>query len=108
MNKKIAIASLTVLMVLPLMSMAELRLPSSNPDFSVWTIVTAVLNLIWPIFIGFAIIMFIVAGFEFLTAQGEISKVVKARQAVIWASVGVVVGVLAFSLPFVIWNQLGV
>ncbi|OGZ64039.1 MAG: hypothetical protein A3A98_03790 [Candidatus Staskawiczbacteria bacterium RIFCSPLOWO2_01_FULL_40_39] len=108
MNKKLAIATLT-LMALPVLSMADFQpgpVPDTNPNLDVVGIFNAIFNFIWPFFIGFAVIMFIVAGFQFLTAQGEPGKVTQARNSLIWGAVGVAVGVLAFSIPFVIRNQL--
>ncbi|OGZ64041.1 MAG: hypothetical protein A3A98_03800 [Candidatus Staskawiczbacteria bacterium RIFCSPLOWO2_01_FULL_40_39] len=109
MNKKLAIATLT-LMALPLASMADIDpgpTPGSSPNLDIVTLINQVLNLIWPIFIGFAVIMFLVAGFQFLTAQGDPTKVAGARQSLIWGAVGVAVGVIAFSIPFVIRNAIG-
>ena len=40
--------------------------------------------------------------------KGEEEKAKQARQAVIWAVVGIAVGIIAFSLPLIIRNSLGV
>lgn len=65
-------------------------------------LITAILSSIWMLFIAFAIIMFLVAGFQFLKAQGEPGEVATARKSLLWGMVGVLVGVLAFLLPFII------
>lgn len=70
-------------------------------------VMNGILGFIWPIFVGFAIIAFIVAGFLFLTANGDGGKIKTARDAVIWGTVGIVVGILAFSIPWVVGNTLG-
>lgn len=106
----IVLASLTLL-GLPGVILAQFNqtqqpfLPAGNIT-SLWFVIIAILNFIWPIFIGFAIIMLLLAGFLFLTAQGEPSKVKEARFAVIWGVVGIIVGILAFSIPFIVRNQL--
>ena len=110
MNKKIAIiVSSMALLATPALLLADIN-PGAAPNqqnINVTQIVNLILNFIWPLFIGFAVIMFIVAGFTFLTAQGDAAKVGAARQAVLWGVVGVVVGVIAFSLPFIIRSTLG-
>lgn len=61
-------------------------------------------KVVWPIFLGLVVIMFIWAGVLFLTAQGDPGKIGAARKAVIWAVVGVMVGFLAFSAVTLIRN----
>lgn len=63
-----------------------------------------VLDLLWIVFIALAIIMFLIAGFEFLSAQGDPGGIDKARKALLWGSIGVIVAVAAFTLPFLIRN----
>lgn len=70
--------------------------------FGLYSAINGILRLLWILFIAFAVIMFIIAGFNFLAAQGEPGKVKDARNALIWGIVGVVVGVIAFSLPFIL------
>lgn len=109
-NKKIVAAvSSVVSLALPFAVMAinEPNVPSGNSNISIIGIVNAILSFIWPIFIGFAVLMFIVAAFKFFTAQGEPEAVKSAQQFVIWGIVAVAVGVLAFSLPFAVQNLLG-
>ncbi len=87
-------------------ALAEVQQPGQNGITSVWTFFNRILNFIWPIFIGIAILMFIVAGFTFLTANGDPSKIKTAQHAVVWAMVGVGVAVLAYSLVIVVTNLL--
>lgn len=70
-------------------------------------VVAAIIAIIWPIFVGFSVIMFMVAGILFLAAQGEAGKIKDAKNALIWGVIGVVVGIVAFSLPLIIGNTLG-
>ena len=105
MNKKIVgLLSVAGLLATPVISLAAIpNIPSGNPIMPV-QILDAAFMFIWPIVVGVIIIMFIVAGFEFLTAQGDPSKVARARQAVIWGVVGVFVILLAFSIIFIVQN----
>ncbi len=110
MNKKLFTLSSVGLLILPLIAMADINAgaaPIPNPGIQVEQLINILLNFIWPLFMGFAVLMFLVAGFEFLTAQGDPTKVAAARQAVLWGVVGVAMGVLAFSLPFVVRTTLG-
>ena len=111
MNKKLIVSASTIsLLLLPLAASAFIN-PGAAPiqqNLSIVGIINNVLQVIWPIFIGFAVIMLIWAGFLFLTARGEEEKAKQARQAVIWAVVGIAVGIIAFSLPLIIRNSLGV
>lgn len=118
MNKKLGIllASATLL-ALPAIMLAQNFnagvAPVANPgspagQLNVNSVIDVVLRLIWPFFVGFAVIMFILAGFVFLTAQGDPAKVGTARMAVLWGIVGVAMGILAFALPFIVRNTLNI
>ena len=64
-------------------------------------------TVVWPIFLGLVVIMFIWAGILFVTAQGDPAKISQAKKAVIWAVVGVIVAFLAFSAVGIITKILG-
>lgn len=107
MNKKLLIPSMaSLLLALPGIGLAGNSVPllplpglvGITPE----ALFSALFNLIWPFFAAYAVIMYIIAAFMFFTANGEAGKVKDARNAIIWGSVGVAVGVLAFSLPFLI------
>ena len=61
---------------------------------------------LWFAFGAVIIIMFIIAAFSFATSRGDATKVGEARNFVIYGVVGVVVALIAFSLPFVVRNLL--
>ena len=111
MNKKlVAAVSVAALLVLPLAALADLppvQAPAPNITLSPIGIVNVVLNFLWPIFIGVAVLMFLIAAFMFLFARGNAEQVAAARQALLWGVIGIVVGILAFSIPFVIRNVSG-
>ena len=65
-------------------------------------IITTIISFLWVLFIAFAIIMFLVAGFQFLVAQGEPEGVKKAQKSLLWGAIGIFVGIVAFLLPFII------
>lgn len=61
----------------------------------------------WQVFALIAVIMFIIAGVLFLTAQGEAEKLTKARSAFMWGVAGVVVGIVAYSILYIVGSFLG-
>lgn len=109
MNKKLIIVSSLATLFLPALGLAAVPtvpLPGLVTDITV--VVGAIFNILWPLFAAFAVIMFIYAGFLFLSASGDSGKVGDARQAVLWGTVGIAVGLLAFSIPFIVKSLLGV
>jgi hypothetical protein len=108
-NKKIAIASIFAsLLILPAVAFALPLTPPALPGTvsNLWVVIIAILNFLWPIFIGVSIIMFLFSGFMFVTALGEPGKIKLARESAIYGIVGIVVAILAFSIPYVIGNTL--
>ena len=104
MNKKILFLISLGVLCLPSIGSAQLQnCPSSGPC------VTSLVQMIHGIemaagliFGGVAVIMFVVAGVLFLSAQGEPEKLKQARAAGIWGVAGVIVGILAFSIIAVV------
>lgn len=94
MKKNVTIIfSLAVLLLLPSVALAV------DPLTWVLGIVNRFLDIIvWPVFLSVSVVMFMWAGFLFLTAQGDPGKNATARKLIIWAVVGIVVAVFAFSI----------
>jgi len=107
MKKLATLFSLTTLLILPTIALAGLTQPpqpGQGVAIDPCAIFNLTLNFIWPIFIGIAVLIFIYAGFLFLTAAGEPGKVSTARHALIWAIVGLAVALLAYSMVVIITN----
>ena len=102
-NKKIIILSSVsvVLLVLPTIIMAQTL---QGITAAVTNTITSVLSIIAG---GFIIFMMVLAGFKYLTAQGDPSKVVEANRAVAWSLAGVAIIVLAWSVTIIVSNTLG-
>jgi hypothetical protein len=64
--------------------------------------------VIYPVFVGLSVIMFMWAGILFLTASGDPAKIDKAKKAVIWGVVGIFVVFLAYSVNSFIKSILGI
>lgn len=110
MNKKlIAVANVAVILALPVVASAFFAgtVPNSVDSLSINSLIDIVFSVVWPVVIAFAIIMFILAAFTFMTAHGDEGKLAQARSEVIWGAVGVGVALLAFSIPFVVRNTIG-
>ena len=109
MNKKlIALSISTILLIVPAYSFAVALLPIPGVITAISPAFDAFFGIIWMFFAAFAVIAFLIAGFLFLSANGNASKVAQARDAVIWGIVGVAVGLLAFSIPFIVKSGLGI
>jgi len=94
---KIALISLGIL-ILPVIAMAQ---PTVQIG-SLQEIVNSIERALWIVFGGIAVVMFVVAGILFLTAQGTPEKVQAARSAFIWGVAGVVVGIVAYSIVAIV------
>lgn len=124
-NKKILILFLALVLLMPVVILAQQQptcsggaggtqfstteqpcLPSSLTNL--WNAVVRILNFVWPVFVGFAILMFLVSGFLFLSSQGEAGKLKLAKDSLIFGIIGVIVGLLSFSLPYILGNTLGI
>jgi hypothetical protein len=104
-TKKIALVSLTI-MLLPVVALAvnnPINNASGGPgNIDIGSLINTVLGKIWVVFAGLAVLMFIYAGILFLTAQGAPEKVAAARQAFLWGVVGVVVGIISYSIVAIV------
>ena len=110
MNKKlIALSNVAALLALPVVGLAFNAgpVPNAVDTLTVELLIDVIFSIIWPITVAFAIIMFIVAAYLFFTAQGDATKLQNARSAVIYGVVGVVVALIAFSIPFIVRNTVG-
>lgn len=108
-NKKFIAAASTIALALPsvLLAFNAGPIPNAVPGLNISTLVDILFAILWPVFVAFAIVMFIIAAFYFFTAQGDPESVKVARNFVIFGAVGVVVALVAFSIPFILRNTLG-
>src|SRR3989344_4212289 len=115
MNKKLSLTALISLLTLPVVSSAQLLFPGTPPLTStinlydtIVFVASIILNATWVVAVAFVIIQFIIAGFKFLSAQGNPQKIDEARQAVIWGTGGIVVILLAFYILVIMRVTLGI
>ena len=109
MNKKLIIASVVTALMLPVAAFAlqTIPQPTVNPALTLGGLIDTIFNFIWPIIAVIIVIFLILAAFNFITANGDADKVADGKNALIWASVGIVVLLISFSIPFVKKNELG-
>lgn len=68
---------------------------NGNPNGTINNLFAQALNIL-SLIAGFAgVVMIIISGFKFITAQGDSSAIASARQTLIYALVGLVIAILA-------------
>lgn len=111
-KKTIVLTMLFVLLALPVTGLAFV-VPGQpgnteqpiNPTFIIFKVM---LTFVWPIVGGVVIVLFIVTGFLFLTAEGDPAKLETARKALIWSIIGVVVILLGSFIIETVKYYLGI
>ncbi len=101
--KKIVVGLLFLsALLVPVMVFAQPSVTISSLD----QLVNAIKRPVWVVFGLVALISFIVAGILFLTAAGNPEKITQARTAFLWGIVGIVVGIIAYSIVTIIEQAL--
>jgi len=109
-TQKIVISLIALgLIALPVVALGALSQGVEQPTTigTLPDLVGKIETTIWIVFGLVALIMFVIAGILFLTAAGSPEKVQAARSAAIWGVVGVVVGILAYSIVTIVNSFLG-
>ena len=107
MDKKIITVSF--LLALPIVALAfnSGTIPNAAPGLLINDLIDIVFYILWPIVVAFSVISFIASAVLFMTAQDDPLRLIQARQALLFGVIGVVVSLLAFSVPFIIRNSIG-
>jgi membrane protease YdiL (CAAX protease family) len=108
-TKKIAVFVLLSVLTVPVLAYAQLPPPPNGIDINkakIESIARTILEIVWIGAVVFVVIAFITIGGYFLLTKGEPDKFREARNALIWAIIGVAVMVLAFSIITVVVNIL--
>lgn len=105
MAKKIFFIILLSALILPVSVSAQLQdYAEGAPRITggVKGLMDKITNIVGLVFGGLAVVMFVAAGILFLTAQGQAEKIKEARHAALWGAVGVIVGIVAFSIVAIV------
>lgn len=68
--------------------------------------VTTIIQIVFGVIGAFAVIIIIVAGIQFITSNGDPQGVARARQAIIYAAVGLAVAVSAEAIVTFVLGKL--
>lgn len=112
MKKSLIGLILIVLLVLPAVGLGQLptdlwRTTSQGPqqvprNLEILKVFERIVDWMFTILLIVAAMYIVMAAFSFITAQGDVEKVAKARQWVLMALVGVAVAFMARGLVFLI------
>ena len=104
MNKKTLFLTTLGILALPVFALAQLH--NYGTDIDPQDIIDSIETVIWVIFGAVTIICFVISGIQFLTAQGAPEKLKAAKSSFIWGIVGIVVGILAYSIITIVSDAL--
>jgi hypothetical protein len=95
--KKYLFSFVSLFLALPFVALG-VATPSGGYQNWVANIMAKVETAVWQFFFGITVIMFIVAGILFVTANGDPGKIKTAKTAVIWGVVGIIVATISFGI----------
>ena len=101
---------LCLLLSMPLLVFAEGEITISNPltATSVEAIVNNVMDFVLKVGVALAPVMAVLAGFFYITAQGDPNKIKKANAIIFWTIVGLGIILLSKGIVVVVRQLLGV
>jgi len=104
----VILLSLVALIMVPMGVLAQQEIPETitTPDALV-TLIETITNWVFTVFLLLAVLFLIIGAMQFVTAGGKPESVSEARQKIIWAVVGIVIALLARSIPAVLTNIVG-
>jgi uncharacterized membrane protein len=105
MKKYILNLIIISLLVFPLLALAT---PVEVPNLDAAEMIDALENLadwLFTILLITAVIFLVIAAFTFVTASGDPEKIIKARKFVLYALIGVGIGVASYGIiSLVVWT----
>lgn len=104
MKKILSSLILVSFLALPLIALANDV--TVAPLMDVMATLTSITNWLFTILLAIAAMFIIVAGYYFITAMGDPDKVAKARNFVLYALIGVIVGIAARGLVALVEGML--
>lgn len=110
MNKKTLALVLLGAVLFPITGLAVSSTvpPGEGSVASLPALIGTIQTIIWMVFGLLAVISIVISGILFLFAAGQPDKIATARNAFVWGVVGVVVGILAYSILAIIGGAMNV
>jgi hypothetical protein len=110
--KKIKTFLAIILLASPLAAMAQWDVNSVNttaqlPSGTIFNIVESVLNWLLALLGIFGIIGFVISGIIYLVSAGDEDTIERAKRAMTWSIIGVIVGLMGFVIIQAVNSMLG-
>jgi hypothetical protein len=70
-------------------------------------IAVRVIEILSNLFIGYSVIFIVIAGYQYAFSAGDDEKIKKAHMSLLWASVGVLLVMLAYTIIFIVTSLFG-
>jgi len=106
MYKYLSLILLIVILVPLTVEAVTIDNPLAADNFA--ELIDDLINIIFYLAIGIAPIMFIVAGFYFITAAGNMEKILIAKKMILWTLIGLLVVMSAKGLIALFGEMFGV
>ncbi len=104
--KKILLTSILLsLLILPTVTLATS--PPPAPTLDVMVVLDRITNWLFAILLIVSAIAFIIAGYFFVTAGGDVESISKARSFVLYAIIGLIVAFAARGLVLLVERVVG-
>ncbi len=86
---------------------AQVIVPASTPKITFVEGISRTVRFIFIIILVMAVIFILYAGWLFVTAQGDVAKIEKAKGIIFWAIIGIVVASLAWGIILFVFRGVG-
>lgn len=106
MHKYLSLILLIVIFIPLTVGAVTIDNPLASDSFA--DLIDAIINIIFMLAIAIAPIMFIVAGFYFITAAGEPEKIQIAKKMILWTLIGLLVVMSAKGIIMLFGEVFGV
>ena len=73
-----------------------------GPEEALNEVVVGVINQVSNVFIGFSVLFIIVAGIQYVLAQGDEEKIKKAHKSIMWSVAGVILVMLSYTIIYIV------
>lgn len=104
--KFILSAILLSVILVPVVALGAVNQPTGSiKDFD--TLLTKIQTAVWSLFAIIVFVCFAIAGILFLTSGGAPDKIATARSMAIYGVIGIIVGILAYSILAIVSNLIG-